>query len=344
MKYLYELLRTGTRLERTPVWFMRQAGRFLPEYRQLRSQYANFMSFCGNPQAASEATLQPLKRFDVDAAIIFSDILVIPAALGQEVRFEANIGPILGPLDQKSIDKTLSLPDLPKQLSSTVEAISLTKQSLSKTQTMIGFAGAPWTILCYMLEQKGSKTFDGARTKIASDFSYAKHLVNAVTESTIHYLKAQIQAGADVIKLFDSWAGLCPHWLRDSMIIDPMRHIISELKHSYPNTPIIYFPKGVGDQCVRIVNTVKADCAAFDHFVDPKEIKDNLQNANIAIQGGLDPMVMKVGGKILEDHIEFYMRIFKDSRYIFNLGHGMVPDMPIDHVIKTITMIRKLSQ
>lgn len=337
---LRDVIRDKKPVDKVPIWFMRQAGRYLPEYRQLRSEFPDFLSFCASPEAACEATLQPMRRFDLDAAIIFSDILVIPAALGQNVEFIKGVGPKLSPLSHPDEAQNLSLTDIQKRLSATPEAIKLTRCKLTQQKTLIGFSGAPWTVLCYMFEGGGSKNFDLARHRMARYPDLAQTVLEKVVAATILYLKAQIQAGADVIKMFDSWAGLCPAWLQQKMIMDPVRHIITSLKQDFPETPVIYFPRGTHADGVRLAKLVGADCVAIDQFVDPNKLQ--ITN-DISYQGGLDPMLMLTGGALLASEVEKYLKIFEGKPYIFNMGHGMVPEMPISNVEKTIELVRKLS-
>ena len=341
MIILSELLKTKRCQKKVPIWFMRQAGRYLPEYRKLREGYDSFLSFCADPKGASEATLQPLARFDLDAAIIFSDILVVPAALGQDVSFIKGKGPVLKPIRSLEDIQHLSIKNAQEKLSATPEAINVTRSSLDKEKALIGFCGAPWTVMCYMLEGQGSKGFDTARLTLAKNPDLFDPIMALLIEASLTYLKDQVKAGADVIKIFDSWAGFCPSWLRQKAILDPIKQLISGLKADYPETPVIYFPRGTHQGAVQIANHVGADGVAIDQFMDPVLIRDQQESNDLVIQGGLDPMVMAAGGRPLENEIERYLSIFQNQPYIFNMGHGMVPDMPIEHVTKTIEMIRK---
>lgn len=340
MILLRDLLKTKQASARTPIWFMRQAGRYLPEYLELRSNYPDFLSFCADPKGASEATLQPLRRFDLDAAIIFSDILVVPAALGQNVTFIKGQGPKLDPIRSWEDAKRLSDKLSREKLLATPEAIALTKNKLSPTQTLIGFSGAPWTVLCYMLEGGGSKNFDEARYQIAKNPEMVAYIVDLLVEVTTTYLCDQIKAGADVIKLFDSWAGLCPNWLHQKMLLEPISKICKGIRAHYPDFPIIYFPRGTQIECVKYAYDVGGNGVALDQFVNPQAALDSIKRNSIVFQGGMDPMVMKCGGKILESEVNRLMSIFAGQPYIFNLGHGMVPEMPIENVEKTISLVR----
>lgn len=341
MIILETILKTKKPSPRIPLWFMRQAGRFLPEYRDLRQKYPSFLEFCRNPKDASEATLQPLKRFDLDAAIIFSDILVIPSALGQKVEFLAGEGPKLEPITSNKELSALNFDHFEERLQATSEALSLTRGALSKEKALIGFAGAPWTVACYMIQGGGSKNFDDARLIIAKDPAFFENLMAILVEATTLYLIAQAKAGANVLKLFDSWAGLCPAWLTDKALSQPVQQIIDRVRAECPDTPLLYFPRGAGEKVLTLGEAVKADGIALDHFIDPLWVRDVYsQSAPLALQGGLDPLVMAAGGARLEKEVYGYLNAFKGLPYIFNMGHGMIPSMPIDHVTQTISYVR----
>lgn len=327
---------------RTPIWFMRQAGRYLPEYKKLRSNFSSFMEFVHTPDAACEATLQPLKRFDLDAAIIFSDILVIPDALGQKVQFTPGEGPKLAPFRDV---KDLNFDEFEAKIAATLKAIALVKNHLEKEATkkqqpaLIGFSGAPWTLACYMLEGAGSKNYDALRSFAAANFDAFVNLMALLTEATARYLVAQAKAGADVLKIFDSWAGYCPAWLTEIGILLPVRTIIERVRQEAPGVPIMYFPRLAGERYAALAFALNADGVALDQFVDPSWV--NVQfPAKTVVQGGLDPMIMKAGGEILDQEIDRYLKTFSNRPYIFNMGHGMVPDMPIDHVSQAIDRVR----
>lgn len=344
MTLLESLLRKKKTGDRIPIWFMRQAGRYLPEYQELRSTYKTFLDFCADPKGAAEATLQPLRRFDLDAAIIFSDILVVPSALGQSVHFQMGEGPKLNALQSLEDLKCLSLKGVEERLSATSEAINIVKGSISQDKALIGFAGAPWTLACYMLEGGGSKSFETARTLMAKDPDLLAGLLDILVEATTHYLCQQARAGADVLKLFDSWAGHCPSWLVDQALVQPITKIIKGVRSAGIDVPIIYFPRGAGEKYSFFGCETGADGIAFDQFVDASALKmswKTLPEANrFVLQGGLDPLVMLKGGDLLQQEVERYLEIFKGLPYIFNMGHGMVPHMPIEHVSKTIGYVR----
>lgn len=339
MKILVDLFENRRPRKRIPVWFMRQAGRYLPEYRDLRQKFPSFLDFCLSPQAAAEATLQPLRRFDLDAAILFSDILVVPYGLGQQVEFKMGEGPILEPvMDEKDLKK-LSLENLKEVKSLTAQAIQEVKSHLALGKTLIGFAGAPWTVMCYMIQGQGSKDFAKVRTHVARYPSFFKALRDILTEATLVHLKAQIDAGADVIKLFDSWAGLCPSWLIQEALIEPVSFLRAALKKDFPHTPFLYFPKGVGEKAADLAKRVGADGLALDPFIDPTWLLTQ-DLGDLVLQGGLDPAVLVAGGDRLKTEVFRYLDLFKGRPYIFNLGHGMTPDVPFSHVQDMIGYVR----
>lgn len=337
----YYRQRENSPLGKTPIWFMRQAGRYLPEYKKIRASFSSFMEFVFTPEAAAEATLQPLKRFDLDAAIIFSDILVIPHALGQEVTFTPGVGPVMAPLAGPA---QLSFTSFDQVIAPTTAAIARVRSTLDQnpqfhSKSLIGFSGAPWTLACYMLQGGGSKTFDAARKYAAAQPEAFKRLIELLTQACTRYLEAQITAGADVIKIFDSWAGLCPHWLRREALTCPVSTIINNIRARHSEVPIIYFPRGAGESYPEIYQQVRPDILAIDQFLDPDFIAQNLPKA--VIQGGLDPMILYAGGSRLREQIKSLVDRFKNRPYIFNLGHGMIPEMPIDHVNEAIAIVRE---
>lgn len=320
----------GEKLETIPCWLMRQAGRYLPEYRKLRSDFPSFIDFCMTPEAASEATLQPLKRFDLDGAIIFSDILIIPYALGQEVSFVKNHGPQLGAL---SIDNK-SVPDQ-NIFNNVFEAIRLTRAKLPEDKALIGFAGAPWTVLCYMIDGQSSKTFSQTLLKAIQNPDEFQIILDKVVESTTAYLKGQIKAGADIIKLFDSWSGLVPYELQERCIYQPTAKIVESIKSSYPNIPIVGFPKGMGANISVYGQKTGVDCVAVDSSISLPQARSALQT-NISLQGNMDQHALIAGG----DFMEHAARRNIGTQNVFNLGHGIMPQTPPEHVESLIDIVK----
>lgn len=311
-----------------PVWFMRQAGRYLPEYRSVRDKAGDFLNLCYTPEWACEVTLQPIRRFNCDAAIIFSDILVLLQALGQKLWFEPGEGPRLGAPDWSEMNLS--------QLGPVYEAIRQTRQLLSKDRNLIGFAGAPWTLLLYALQGKGGADFVEGRAMVYADLPAARDRVDILTDAVATHLENQILAGCDTVQLFDSWAGLCPAALHNDFILVPAQKIVSRLRSRFPGATIIAFPKGFGD-LDRFAHTVKPDILGIDQFtrLDPERFP------GIALQGNLDPLVLKAGGTALDAAIHDILQTMKGYPFIFNLGHGIDKDTPIDHVERMIKMVRQ---
>jgi len=314
----------------TPIWFMRQAGRYLPEFREIRKKNLNFIKLCLNPDLVKEITLQPLKRFDIDAVIIFSDILMIPYGLGQEVVFKKGIGPILGELNLDNIINT-DPENFVKKLFPVYEGIRKVKSELID-KDLIGFVGAPWTLLLYMLNKESPKNnfdFD----KINKDKVLVKKLLKTIEEVTCLHIDKQIESGANVIQIFDSWAGLLPVKELPIYCYIPILKIVEHVKSK--NVPVICFPKGIGDNYIDFCNTVKPDCISIDYDVDPLWIKEKVNG--IPVQGGLDPKILLEEKEVIKKNAEKYLNIFKNYPYIFNLGHGVLPETKpeiIEYIIK----------
>ena len=315
-----------------PIWLMRQAGRYLSEFREIRKSNTNFINLCLNSNLSSEITLQPIKRFDLDAAIIFSDILMIPYGLGQEVVFKKGIGPILGELNIENILNT-EPKDFIKKLLPVYKGIEKVKNKLSG-KNLIGFVGAPWTLLLYMINKKSPKNnFDF--NKINKDKILTNKLLKKIEDMICLHIDKQIEAGADTIQIFDSWAGLLPVKELPIYCYIPILKIVEHVKSK--KIPTICFPKGIGDSYVDFCNTVKPDCISIDYDIDPLWIKEKVNG--IPIQGGLDPKILLQEKEIIKKNSEKYLNIFKDHPYIFNLGHGVLPEIKpetIEYVIKIV--------
>ena len=317
----------------TPKWFMRQAGRYLPEFREIRKKNPDFIKLCLNPDLVNEITLQPLKRFDLDAAIIFSDILMIPYGLGQKVEFKKGKGPILGEVDIEKILNT-NQDDFTKKLFPVYKGIEKVKNNLKQEKNLIGFAGAPWTLLLYMLNKESPKNnFDF--NKINKDKNLNNKLLNKIEQSICLHIDKQIEAGANVIQIFDSWAGLLPGKELQNYCYVPTLKIVNHIKSK--KIPVICFPKGIGKNYVDFCSTVNPDCISIDHEVDPKWIRKKLNG--IPIQGGLDPKILLENKEKIKKNVENYLSIFKDYPYIFNLGHGVLPETKpetIEYIIQIV--------
>ena len=316
----------------TPIWFMRQAGRYLPEFREIRKNNPDFIKLCLNPNLVNEITLQPLKRFDLDAAIIFSDILMIPYGLGQKVEFKKGFGPVLEDINIDKIINTNS-EDFVQKLLPIYDGIKKVKSNL-KGKNLIGFVGAPWTLLLYMLNKESPKN-NFNFNKINKDKSLVSRLLKKLEESICLHVDKQIEAGADVIQIFDSWAGLLPKNELSNYCYTPILKIVEHIKTK--NIPVICFPKGIKENYLDFCSTVKPDCISIDYEVDPKWLKEKLNG--LPIQGGLDPKILLTDRTKIKKNTEKYLNIFKDYPYIFNLGHGVLPEIKpetIEYIIKLV--------
>jgi len=317
--------------DKPPFWFMRQAGRYLPEYRALRKELGGFLEMCYSPKNASEVTLQPIRRFDMSAAIIFSDILVIPHALGYHLEFVAGEGPKLNPLESMADYKETDEKQQTEHLKPVYDALNLTRNNLSAEKSLIGFTGAPWTIACYMLQGKGGKEFTAAREKIYSQPELVQKVISQLTESIALHLIKQIEAGANVVQVFDSWAAYAPESYREELIYQPTRQIIDKVKAAYPNTPIIGFPKGLGNLAAEYVAKTGVDGLGVDMFNSLSEVSEAIGNS-VVLQGNLDPLLLASDKDTMIKSAKEILSIMKGKPFIFNLGHGMVPHTPIENV------------
>tara|TARA_B100000886_G_scaffold137510_1_gene92979 strand:+ start:4096 stop:5097 length:1002 start_codon:yes stop_codon:yes gene_type:complete len=314
-----------------PIWVMRQAGRYLPEFRKIRAKNPNFIELCLNEELSTEITLQPLKRFDLDAAIIFSDILMLPYGLNQKVEFKKGIGPILGDLNLKNISK-LNESDFVDKLKPVYKLVSLIKNNdLTKNKSTIGFVGAPWTLLVYMINQKSPKS--GLRNDFFKDKNLITETLKIIEKFLKIHIKNQVESGAQIIQIFDSWASLLNEKDLPNYIYEPTINLVEYTKSL--NVPVICFPKGIKkykDYC----DTVKPDAICIDYEVDPKEI---LKNIHIPVQGGMDPKILLSDQENLKKETKKYLDIFKDHPYIFNLGHGVLPETDpkmMDYLVKMV--------
>ena len=317
----------------TPIWFMRQAGRYLPEFREIRKDNQDFIKLCLNPNLVNEITLQPLKRFDIDAAIIFSDILMIPYGLGQKVDFRKGKGPILDDIDLNNIINTDPV-DFVEKVYPVYKGIEKVKNNL-KEKPLIGFVGAPWTLLLYMLNKGSPKKFFDFN-KINKDKFLVNRLLKKLEEIICLHIDKQIEAGADIIQIFDSWAGLLPKNELPNYCYIPILKIVEHVKSK--KIPVICFPKGIGENYLDFCSTVKPDCISIDYEVDPKWIKEKLKD--IPIQGGLDPKILLGNKDEIKKNTEKYLYTFKDYPYIFNLGHGVLPEIKPETIGYVIDLIR----
>jgi len=327
----------GERHDPPPVWLMRQAGRYLPEYRELRAQKGGFLELCYDSAAAAEVTLQPIRRFGFDGAILFSDILVIPHAMGQQLWFETGEGPRLAPplLDG---DFSALAPEQAK-VAPVLETVRRVVAALPPRVTMLGFAGSPWTVATYMVAGQGSKDQAAARALAYRDPAAFQRLIDAIVAATVDYLVGQIDAGVEAVQLFDSWAGsLAPQeFLR--WVVGPNREIVEALRARRPDTPIIGFPKGIGEKLPLYARETQVDALGIDETIDP-EWADAALPAGLPVQGNLDPLALLAGGEAQANAVNRIRAAFSKRPHIFNLGHGILPETPVVHVEKLLSMIR----
>lgn len=330
----------GRTLSRPPVWFMRQAGRYLPEYRELRAKAPDFIAFCLNPEMAAEATLQPMRRFGFDAAIVFADILLIPGALGQKVWFEAGEGPRLGTLPsvQSMADKAQQAGEALKAVGQT---LSLVRAELEPERALIGFAGAPWTVATYMLDGE-HRTMGKGERGLARTYAYTQPeivygLLDVLVEATAHYLKMQQDAGAQVLKIFESWAEGLPDDLFETLVLKPHQKLVARARELGVTVPLIGFPRGSAALAERYARDCDVQGVALDTAC-PLEVGKRVQ-AIKPIQGALDPLLLRAGGDALDRRVDQLMEAWGQGPWIFNLGHGILPDVPIAHVEQVLKRI-----
>jgi len=330
---------SGTKQAQTPIWIMRQAGRYLAEYRAVRASEPDFISFCLNPEKAVKVTLQPIDRFDLDAAIIFSDILMVPWALDRNVHFKTGVGPLLDPLAAPGDVDDALLDNFIDKLAPIGQAINDCRAQLASDKALIGFAGAPWTIITYMAEGGTSRDFPTARQWVWSDKKGVEKLLDQLIHATAEFLTLQARNGADVLMLFDSWASAIPASQREWMIIEPARKIIEQLRKNGVTQPVIGFPKGIGEGLIRYAHESGVDAVGLDHGVDPQWVGDNLPKS-MPVQGNLDPLSLISGGDDMLRAVDGIMTAFDDRPHIFNLGHGITPPTPVENLAALLDYVR----
>ena len=327
----------GERLDRPPVWLMRQAGRYLPEYRALRAQKGGFLDLATDSEAACEITLQPVRRFGMDGAILFSDILMVPWAMGQRLWFEEGEGPRLAP---RLVDTALSgLQAAPERLKPVYETVRRVVAQLPAETTMLGFAGSPWTVATYMVAGQGSRDQSETRRLAYRDPQAFQAIVSAIETVTIEYLSKQIEAGAEAVQLFDSWAGSLAPSQFERWVIAPTARIVAALAELHPDTPVIGFPKGAGAKLAAYARETQADAVGLDETVDPVWANEVLPK-DLPVQGNLDPLALITGGDAMTSAARGIVAAFADRPHIFNLGHGILPDAPIAHVEQLLDLVR----
>jgi len=330
---------SGRRQAVPPIWMMRQAGRYLPEYRELRAKAGSFLDLCFTPEYAAEVTLQPIRRFNFDAAIIFSDILVIPHALGRSVRFEVGEGPRLDPLDTPAKIATLAAHADFAKLEPVFEALRRVRQKLDAKTALIGFCGAPWTVATYMVAGQGTPDQAPARMLAYRHADAFQKIIDTLVENSIPYLVGQLKAGADAVQIFDTWAGVLPPREFARWSVEPTRRIVDGVRQQIPDAKIIGFPRGAGAMLPGYVEATSVDGVSIDWAAEPSLIRERVQN-RVAVQGNLDPLALIAGGAALDRAIDDVLENYASGRLIFNLGHGILPETPIAHVEQMIKRVR----
>jgi uroporphyrinogen decarboxylase len=327
----------GVNADRRPIWLMRQAGRYLPEYRALRAEKGGFLALVYDPDAAAEITVQPLRRFGFDGAILFSDILIVPYAMGQDLQFLVGEGPHLSP---RLLDHALeSLQAVPGRLSPIYATVARVKAQLSPEITLLGFAGSPWTVATYMVAGEGSRDQHDTRALAYRDPAAFQAIIDAIVSVTVEYLVGQIEAGAEAVQLFDSWAGSLAPAEFERWVIAPNAAIVTALRQRCPGVPVIGFPKGAGEKLVAYAHGVAPDALGLDETIDPVWAARALPSG-LPVQGNLDPLLLLAGGSDLERRTRQVLDCFADRPHIFNLGHGIGQHTPIEHVEALLKIVR----
>ncbi|MPY70058.1 MAG: uroporphyrinogen decarboxylase [Alphaproteobacteria bacterium] len=338
-KPLLRVLR-GETVSPPPLWLMRQAGRYLPEYRVVRQEAGSFLDLCYDPALACEVTLQPIRRFHLGAAIIFSDILVVPHAMGQEVSFVEGKGPVLSAVRSTAELKTLSDGPVRDRLAPVYEAIRRVRAELPADVALIGFAGAPWTVASYMVEGASSRDFAYLKGWAWRDRAGFGQLIDRLTAATIDHLCAQVEAGAEVVQLFESWAGAVPDALFEAFCFRPVVRIAEAVKKAHPSVPLIVFPRGAGARSVDFARHPAVDAVGIDTSQSAGWAAAEIQ-PHAAVQGNLDPVLLIQGGRALRDEAERLVRALGKGPFVFNLGHGVLPTTPADHVAELVDAVRR---
>jgi uroporphyrinogen decarboxylase len=331
---------SGHRARVPPVWLMRQAGRYLPEYRAIRAKVPSFLDLCFTPELAVEVTLQPIRRFGFDAAILFSDILVVPHALGQTVTFSAGEGPLLMPrMEPQEIRLLRTQIDL-DALAPVFETIKLVRRTLAPEVALLGFCGAPWTVATYMVAGRGTPDQAPARLLAYRDPQAFAMLIDTLVEASSEYLARQLDAGVDAVQIFDTWAGVLAGEDFDRWCIEPARRIVANLRRRRSDAKIIGFPRGAGTSLPRYVERVGVDAVGLDWMIDRTFARNEVQSRR-PVQGNLDPLALLAGGAALDRAVDDVLSAFVSGPFIFNLGHGILPETPIAHVEQMLARVRK---
>ena len=337
-KPILDVLR-GNRRETPPVWMMRQAGRHLPEYLELRARAENFLNFCYSPDLASEATLQPIRRYGMDGAILFADILLVLDAMELGVRFEKGVGPVVEKIEKASDLERVPAPEAVEKLSPVYETVRRVKTQLPDETTLIGFAGAPFTVLLYAIEGRGKTDKSTARSWVYEKPVEMQAALSRVIETTAHYMAAQVEAGAEALMIFESWAEGLPDDVFAELVIDPNAKLVSRLRELGVDVPIIGFPRGAAGMLSSYVARTGVSGIGLDTAVVPSDVRRDLP-AGFPVQGHLDPLLLRAGGERLVARTRELLAAYADRPHIFNLGHGVLPDTPIPHVELVLKTLR----
>lgn len=329
----------GQAISPPPIWLMRQAGRYLPEYRATREEAGSFLKLCYNPKLAAEVTLQPIRRYGFDAAILFADILIVPDALGQDVRFETGEGPRLDPITDQAGLKRLDVNATGEKYGLICETVARLRQDLPAETALIGFCGAPWTVATYMVGGRGSPDQADARSWAYRDPDGFQKLIDILVETSVEYLSGQVKAGADVLQIFDSWAGSLPDNEFARWVIDPTRSMVAALKARHPGVPIIGFPRGAGASTAEFVTATGVDGVSCDTAMPLCAMRE-LAELDVVVQGNLDPLLLVSGGEALDRRVDEILAAMKGRRHIFNLGHGITPPTPPENVARLVERVR----
>ncbi len=330
----------GERQSIPPVWMMRQAGRYLPEYRSVREKAGSFLGLCFNPELAAEVTLQPVRRFGFSAAILFSDILVIPHALGRTVRFVEGEGPRLDPLADAAALHSVRRDADNAILAPIYETVRRVKKELPDDVALIGFCGAPWTVATYMVAGRGTPDQAPARELAAKEPAAFARLLDTLVDASAHYLVGQLEAGAECLQIFDTWAGILPPQDFDRWCVQPTKRLVAKVRAAKPGAKIIGFPRGAGEKIPRFVNETAVNAVSLESHIDRTFARSQIQS-HVAVQGNLDPETLLTGGDALDRAVDEVMAAFAAGPFIFNLGHGILPQTPIAHVERMLARVRR---
>ncbi|MDQ8698586.1 uroporphyrinogen decarboxylase [Hyphomicrobium sp. LHD-15] len=330
----------GEALDVPPIWLMRQAGRYLPEYRATRADAGDFLTLCYTPKLAAEVTLQPIRRYGFDAAILFSDILVVPDALGQTVRFVEGEGPRLDPIRAVGDLGQLDPAKTATKFGLVSETVARLRQDLPAETALIGFCGAPWTVATYMVQGQGSADQAEARLWAYRDPDGFEKLIDVLVETSIDYLDQQVKAGADCLQIFDTWAGSLPDDEFDRWVVSPTRTIREAIRDLHPDVPVIGFPRGAGAAAVWYVSETGVNGIGCDTATPPFVMSEAFDDEDVVVQGNLDPLLLVAGGSHLDERVDEILDLMRGKRFIFNLGHGIVPQTPPENVARLVERVR----